>query len=374
MSAAARILHVQSDTGLSGGIAGYISTLIRSPAMRTSENLVVVPGRADDPARARVLYGDALTLSLAPNYGKLGLPSYLRQLSAVVRLERIDLIHAHALRSALPAALVSWRTGVPLIYTNHGLRFTQKPAGLSRSVFRVLEALICRQASAVVAIRSHDARLLQQGGLVRAGRLNVIETRIDPPRAVAPATRAAPARVIGVGSLIDVKRPDRFLAWVEALVAQGVAFDAVWAGDGPLRLPLESEVMRRRLPVRFVGQLDRSGLAQLYASASLLLLTSAFEVFPLSVLEAAANGVPVVAGSFDGIEDIVDSGQTGIVVDADDAPAVAAAIAVVLGDGEGLRRLSSQARARFAQRYAEPDAMAAQYAALYARNLVPRRA
>jgi len=371
VTAPLRVLHLQTDTGLSGGIAGYISTLVRSPAMRAHQSVVVVPGEADDPPRALALYGQAQTLALPPTYSRQSAWAYLRALDRLVHHERVDVIHAHALRSAMPAAITSWRSGVPLVYTNHGLRYTQKRSGIAVAVFRELERQVCRQARAVVAIRPHDARVLQRADWVPVDRLHTIETRINPPWPAGIVARPDLPLLIGVGSLIEVKRVDRFLNWVEALQAQGSRFQAVWAGEGPLRPMLEAEVSRRSLPVRFVGQLDRSALGALYASATLLLLSSSFEVFPLSVLEAAAHGVPVISSRFDGIEDIVDAGRTGLLVDGDDAAAVGGAVAALLADRQALDRLGVAARARFAERFAGPDLMVARYTALY--DAVARR-
>jgi glycosyltransferase involved in cell wall biosynthesis len=367
-----RVLHVQTDTGLSGGVASYISTLVTSPALAGVRQSVVVPGARADAPRCRALYGDAAVFELPPSYGRLGLFAYARALQAIVRRERIDVLHAHAMRPALAAAIVARRCGVALAYTNHGLRFTQKGGALARAVFRRLEAFVCARAAAVVAIRPFDAGVLRREALVPGARLHVIETRIDAPVAAGiTRTQDAPT-VIGVGSLLPLKRPDRFVDWLAALAARGVAVRARWAGDGTLRAGLEARVRRDGLPLQFMGQLDRAGLAALYGGASLLWLTSDFEVFPLVVLEAAANGVPVVSARFDGIEDIVEPGVTGVLVDADDPGAVAAEIAALLADEPRRRALGDAARARFHARFADPDAMASRYATLYG-DIAPRR-
>ena len=369
MSAFPRILHVQTGSGLYGGVSGYISNLVLSSAMRDWPNVVVASGMTGDPERARTLYGRARKVNLPGTYGPWSLIRYLHDLRALIRDEGIELVHAHAMRSALPASFACSTLGLPFLYTNHGLRYTQKASRVERTVFRNIEGYVCRRSSGVVAIRAHDAKLLRRDRLMQGDRLHTIETRISPVVANAGADRSGPARLIGVGSLIDVKRPDRFVEWVAALVGKGVAVDASWAGEGPLRTPLEAEVSRRRLPIRFLGHLNPGALAKLYAESSLLLLSSEFEVFPLAVLEAAAHGVPVVSGGFDGIEDIVEPDRTGLLVDADDATGTALAIAGLLADRARLERMSSAARERFVRRFADSDVMALEYAWLYRKLL-----
>jgi glycosyltransferase involved in cell wall biosynthesis len=365
-----RILHLQTGSGLYGGISGYISSLVLSSAMREWPNVVVASGATDDPDRAAVLYGTARKVVLPQTYGPFSFIKYRQALRRVIRNEGIDLVHAHALRSALPAAIVCKSFGLPLLYTNHGLRYTQKTSRMERAVFKTIETYICHRSSGVVAIRKHDAGILCKDRLTRDNRLHTIETRITPRSSHAKAHSSAPALLIGVGSLINVKRPDRFIEWVAAVEKTGIPTDAVWAGEGPLRPSLEAEVTRRNLPVRFPGHLEPEALARLYAEASLLLLSSEFEVFPLSVLEAAANGVPVVSGRFDGIEDIVEPQQTGLLVDADDAAGTASAIAGLLADRPRLERMSQAAREGFIRRFADSDLMASEYVKLYRSLLV----
>jgi glycosyltransferase involved in cell wall biosynthesis len=368
-----RILHLQTDTGLSGGVAGYISTLVKAPSLAHAAQLVVVPGASENAERCRAMYGDASVVAELPaTYSGLGLFAYVSALQRIVLREQIDVIHAHALRAALPAAIVAKRIGVPLVYTNHGLRFTQKAGRIASRVFRLMESYICERASAVVAIRPFDTRVLQREKLVPVSRLHTIETRISAPleRRTAGVDTSKPI-VIGVGSLIQVKRPDRFIKWLTALNRMGISVSAQWAGDGPLRATSEEAVIRAKLPMAFLGQLDRTSLSVLYGHASVLWLTSEFEVFPLAVLEAAANGVPVVSGRFDGIEDIIDANVTGVLVDADDADASAAAVAELLADEPLRQRLGQAARARFQTRFADPDIMAHHYAQLYASVIEP---
>lgn len=361
----ATVLHVQTDTGLSGGVAGYVSTLVRSAALQQFRFAVTVPGVADKPDLAATLYGKALAVPSPPTYGVRSFMQYARDLEAIVAEHRIDLIHAHAVRSAVAGAWVSRRTGVPLVYTNHGLRYSQKTGAVSRLVFKLMEAFACSRARYVVSIRHHDARRLAQSGLVRGSKLRTVTTRVEGQssgRSAAPQGRPI---LLAVGSLIEVKRPDRFLDWVEALQLRGVDFEARWIGDGPLRAQMELDAQRRRLPIQWCGHLSRHAVAEHLSGATLLLLTSQFEVFPLAVLEAYACGVPVVSGGFDGVEEFLSPGRTGLLVDPDKPQHVALSVESLLKDPVTLEAMAREAERRFIEEYAEPQRMASAYACLY---------
>lgn len=370
-----RVLHVQTDTGLSGGIAGYIATLVRSRAHAGFRSAVVVPGPVRDPKQIEQMYGPVLPVTLPPTYRARTMADYVGQLEAVVRHHRVDLIHAHALRAAAAAGFVARRTGVPLVYTNHGLRYTQKTSGWSSLAFRAMEWWACRSASRVVCIRPFDEARLRGSGLIGDSRLasvTTITTRVPAP-AAAPGARSAPPLIVGIGSMIEVKRIDRFIDWIAALRATGLEFDAIWIGDGPMRALLQERAERAHARIDWAGQLPRDQVDSALSRASLLFLTSRFEVFPLAVLEAYGHGVPVVTGPFDGLSDFLEPDVTGIVVDADTPGSAASGVRALLLDRPRWERMSRAARDRFERDFRDPEQMAVQYAQVYRQALHGRR-
>ena len=118
------------------------------------------------------------------------------------------------------------------------------------------------------------------------------------------------------------------------------------AGDGP-DLP---EVSSRRVAelgldgrVRFLGPLDRDDVLTLFRAADASLLTSSWENFPHTVVEALAVGTPVIATAVGGVPELVRDGENGLLVPAGDGDALAAAIRRLL-DEPGLReRLAAAA-------------------------------
>lgn len=358
-----RVLHVQTADGISGGIAGYISVLIQYSSSPEVRQYVVVPEAAKDMQRAQRLFGPGSFVSMPPSYTALTFPSYVLALRDAVRKHRISVVHAHALRSGVACAILSMISRTSYVYTNHGIRYTQKRSPLSRLVFAALEYLVCARANTVVSVRSSDARTLKRRKWINSDKVELVPTRLPFEQ---PPQTARRQMVLGVGSLIEVKRPDRFIDWVSALFRLHPGIQARWVGGGPLLEWAREESVRRGISIDWYGQVDSTEVRQHVAESSLLLLTSDFEVMPLSVLEAYSCGVPVIATNFDGVQDFVDT-TSGLVVDAKDANAVAEQIKTILTTPGRLAVLAKRAEQRFQEEFSDPAVMSSKYHQLYSR-------
>ena len=133
-----------------------------------------------------------------------------------------------------------------------------------------------------------------------------------------------------------------------------VALDAVQAvpgvtlaiaGDGPDRPALERRADELGLDgrARFLGTLSREGVLRLFGAADASLLSSSWENFPHTVVEALAVGTPVIATAVGGVPEVVRDGENGLLVPPGDAGALAAAIGRFFEDGELRARLAGAA-------------------------------
>jgi glycosyltransferase involved in cell wall biosynthesis len=142
------------------------------------------------------------------------------------------------------------------------------------------------------------------------------------------------------------------------------------AGDGSLRETVWESVERLGLDCR-VHMFGVSGMVpEMLSSCDIFALASLWEGNPLSVMEAAAAGLPVVATAVGGVPDLVQHGETGILVPPGDTAAMAEALATLARDAERREGLGRTARARAAR--FDIGAMIDSYAALFERLLQER--
>jgi glycosyltransferase involved in cell wall biosynthesis len=152
------------------------------------------------------------------------------------------------------------------------------------------------------------------------------------------------------GRLTAQKSLDRALEAVA--LADGVRL--VIAGDGPDRASLEVRARELGIAdrVSFLGALPRERIVELFHAADAAILSSSWENFPHTVVEALAVGTPVLAMESGGVSEVVQNGVNGLVVAAGDTAALADAVRRYFADAalrEGLRSRAAHSVAEFSQ-------------------------
>jgi len=130
----------------------------------------------------------------------------------------------------------------------------------------------------------------------------------------------------------------------------------VLAGDGDERGPLERRAVALGVAdrVRFLGPQPRDRVLELFYAADAAILSSSWENFPHTVVEALAAGTPVLASRVGGVAEVVHDGENGLLFPPGDAPALAAAIRRYFDD-EGLRERLRSAAAESVRMYGHEE-------------------
>jgi glycosyltransferase involved in cell wall biosynthesis len=128
-----------------------------------------------------------------------------------------------------------------------------------------------------------------------------------------PTPRPLSGQVLMVGRLTDLKGGVELVrALPRARAALGRELELVVAGDGPERPRMQAEAVARRVPVRFVGWVDRPERERLMRGADLLAVPSVWpEPFGMVGVEAGGVGLPSVAFAVGGIPDWCEPGVSG---------------------------------------------------------------
>jgi glycosyltransferase involved in cell wall biosynthesis len=263
---------------------------------------------------------------------------------AALRALAPAVIHAQFGRGGAFALPLARALNIPLVVTFHGGdahkdKHYQRgfPAGL---FIRRLPALMAEARRFVCVSESVRTKLLARG--FPSDKLIVLPIGTDIPPETAPAPAEGP--VLFVGRLVAKKGVSDLIEALQQLRAAGREPEAVIAGDGPLagELRRQAEGLAR---LRFLGWQSPEAVAALMREAALLVVPSIAaadgdaEGLPSVAMEAMALGLPVVASDEAGLGGIVVPGETGVMVRARDARALAAAIVRLLADAAERRGL-----------------------------------
>jgi teichuronic acid biosynthesis glycosyltransferase TuaC len=346
-----------------------------------SEKMAAVPVRRFSyvwPRRwQRLAYGGGIPTNLQGSWlARLSVPFFLLAFVWGARrsCRRAQIVHCHW-------SPVGWiglgaAGGRPVVLSVRGSDINWLEKGLLAPFIRA----VYRRVSAVVAVSQAIADKLIGLG-VDPQKVQVVPNGVDPR--FAPTEKQEPRRNLGleseafillfVGLLVPVKGLDVLLDAL-ALVGSG-NWRCILVGDGALRPALQSQARSLGLEdnIVFAGTQSSRQIPQWMNAADMLVLPSRSEGRPNVVLEAQACGVPVLATRVGGTPELVQDGDTGLLVAADDAPGLAGQIQRLMGD-EGLRRrLGRRGVESIAERRLTWEASAALMQQVYRQVLERRR-
>jgi glycosyltransferase involved in cell wall biosynthesis len=164
-----------------------------------------------------------------------------------------------------------------------------------------------------------------------------------------------------VGRLTQIKRPDRLLDVAAECKRRGIDLRFLVAGEGELFESSKQRAMKDQLNMTFFGW--RSDIDQIFAASDIAILSSDNEGIPLTLIQAAQAGLPIVATNVGSISDIVISESTGYLT-APKAAAMADAIEKLVRDGQ-LRKMMGDAGKARATQYFSLERMIKDHSDLY---------
>ena len=280
-------------------------------------------------------------------------------------LEKPGLLHVHSRAPHLPYALLAARWArTPAVVTIH----EPWTGGVE-----ALADLLWAKAFAARVIFLSQAMVRQHPRWFRSGGRVVFNHHPPVPERAPPAGPLP--RVALAGRLGRAKGVDVFLETCRLLRDCGTAFRAGLVGEwnsAEERREAEDFIRAQRLEPEVADRGPLADMEPFYGQLDVLLLPSRRDSFPRVVMEAMVRGIPVVASRVDGIPEMVADGETGFLVEPEDAAGFAAATARLLADPALRARMGAAGRARAARLFSE-DAYVAAMLELY-RGLLPGRA
>lgn len=315
---------------------------------------------------------------MAERFSAAGIPAHtvtggrLRKLLRLRRLLRavgVDVLHGHNSQALIHGSLAGRLAGTPVVLaTRHAISL---PTEDDSSWF--WERRLSRRLAHQVAV----SEMVLERGLATERMcmanssviVNGIDTAVYRPR-----ERGASSGSVTVGCVARLSHEKCHSVLLQALarLQGGANVRLKLVGDGSLREQLEREAVGLGLAerVEFLG--SRSDVPDLLRELDIFVLASRFEGLPLTVMEAMATALPVVATRVGGLAELVEDGANGLLVAPEDPAALAEALGRLAGDA-GLRaRMGAEGRRLAVGRF-DLGVAARKHEVLYERLLTEAR-
>ncbi len=278
----------------------------------------------------------------------------------LLRRERFDVVETFTHDSNLLGLPLAWLARVPVRLATHRGKIEGFPVWRQKLHSGLVNIGIAHTLIAVSEQTRHAA--MDEG--VAAEKITVIPngvTPLDTSSIHRPQARKDLGLVeqdvflLSVGRLTYQKGHEILVQAMPRIVSRYPNVKAGICGEGPLRPQLESQIVKLGLSghVRLLGAW--SDVSPALVAADMFVLPSRWEGLSRALMEAMAQGVPVVATQVDGIKDLVVDGVTGLLVPPEDSERLGNSILQLLEHPELMTRISTAARTHVLQVHSTDD-------------------
>lgn len=290
--------------------------------------------------------------------------SDLKALGSVAKLIRgiqPDLVHCHTTKAGLIGRLAARAVNVPAVFTAHTWCFSEGTSLAWRALGRPCETIAALCSKKIITVSEANRTAAIDKHIARAEKFITVHNGGPDTQHRAKPGSGDPPRILMVARFAAQKNQTLLIETV-AKLKHPVVLTLI--GDGPLRRQAEQAAAAcpAHVKVEFLGQ--RQDIPELLAQADLFVLSTNWEGFPISILEAMRAGLPVISTDVNGVREAVDDGETGLLVGPRDGDALLRALERLVFDRGLLERMGTRGRAKFEQCFSL-DAMLAKTVSVY---------
>lgn len=301
----------------------------------------------------------------------------VRQISHILQQKKIDVIHAHhytpyfyGVMAMLRCKMIGAENVPKIVFTEHGIHYPYR-----KKVKRLLiNPVLCRLADELVTIAEHTKSNLvkyenyprKKTRIIYNGiELSAFSKSIDIPAKKKSLGIPPDGKVVGMVARLDpVKNHVMLLRAFQSAAARLPDSCLMIVGDGPMRAELEalSAELGISEKVFFLGA--RQDIPDLLKTMDIFVLSSFSEGMSITLLEAMAAGLPVIATNVGGNPEVVADGESGYLVSNDDAKGLSQRLLSLLKDEKTRGEMGRAGRQR-AERHFSLQHTVNRYTRLY---------
>jgi len=269
-----------------------------------------------------------------------------------------DLLHTNGYFADIVGIPVARINGLPSMSTCHGYISTTRNLRL----YNAMDRLVLKFATRVLAVSEGIKQTLLDSGL-SPSRVRVLVNAVDFPKSTGSAHTGRDAKrgshgisrddfVVGYAGRLSIEKGlIHLLAASAQLLRGGIPLRVLIIGDGPQRKELEKLSLELGLGDRVLFPGFQEDIAEWILCMDVFILPSLTEGTPMALLEAMACGVPAIASAVGGVPQVIEHGETGILVSPGRAEEIGNAVLALFADPAARQKLAKNALALAKTRY-----------------------
>lgn len=237
----------------------------------------------------------------------------LKEIIDVLREIKPDIISLHSSKAGWLGRLAAKWLKIPVVFTAHGWAFTEGVPKRKQVVYRWAEKLVGSLEDKIITVSNYDRELAIRYKIAHPSKIVTIHNGMpDIDSTLFAKPEVEPVHLIMVARFEEQKDHILLLETLEEL--KDLPWTLELVGDGPLMGIVRERAEKLGISdkVQFSGACD--DVPSRLAKAQIFILTSKWEGFPRSILEAMRAGLPVIASEVGGVKEAVIDGVTGYII------------------------------------------------------------
>ncbi|MDH5100960.1 glycosyltransferase family 4 protein [Lactobacillus kefiranofaciens] len=344
-----KVLHVNAGLENGGGLSHIVNLLTEAKIEHKDFDLLTL---AEGPV-AEAARREGINTSVLGASSRYDLAS-LKRLTKFINDGHYDIVHTHGARANLFLSLIHKKihaTWCITVHSNPYLDFAGR--GLLGKIFTKLNIRALKKANCIFAVTEHFANLLINKAHVDKTKVHVIYNGIffHSDSEIPAKYEHTYFNIVNVARTEKVKGQDLLLKAVKQLDDQHIRLHI--AGDGSQLEPLKALMRELDMApqVTFHGFMTHHQLSGLYKRIDLAVLTSYSESFPLVLLEAADNLIPILSTNIGDISKMIPSPDYGFIAKVGDVDSIAEAIKAAVNKSPKDLRAMAEREKRYAEEH-----------------------
>lgn len=273
-----------------------------------------------------------------------------------------DIVAVHSSKAGILGRLATRQLKIPTTFTVHGWAFTEGVSAKKKIVYKMIEKVGALFTTKLIAVSKFDRQLALDNNICPSDKIVAVQNGVPDVEAALLATPEKPIpKMIMIARFQEQKNHKALIEALNELKDLDWELELV-GGDGGKQAGVEELIQQYGLgdKINILGH--KNNIKELISKSQIFVLSTNWEGFPLTTLEAMRAKLPVVATNVGGVSEAIDQGKTGFAINSQDE--LLEALRKLITDAELRKTMGEEARRQYLE-FFTVDAMLKNTYAVY---------